>query len=470
MKTNPSSTLKKYVQTQIRTWTVLGAGISLFFGFFGLIYFGIASSRNHVQTISSSAAKAFRPILLSTNKIREVELQIRDAFHLDADETILVRDPKFRIFYENGNNAKIDKEKPACPEVLKTCWNFRKNQISHLVPIYFDSETKELYGYLEANLKPNYNLPLLFSLFLLICVGFFVQTIGLSMRLVHLTSAIGERLSGWANHIKSHPKEAIEHESVPFNELLPMQEAIYGLRSEIESLEKNAKKSAQLTMIRGIAHDILSPVSQLKKLIFTATHQVESQQFIDDEITNAIHRSLERVTNIARQVKSLQSAPSANPMGSSSFDILPELEQLCQEIQNEDEFKGLKLNIEVLSKNQNGMEVAASRNDCQRIFSNLIRNAAQASPAGGKISVDLSSSDGRPMITVSDEGIGIPDEIKDKIFEADFTTKPGYGTGLGLPVVKHLCENNGAIVQFSTEPGKGSKFNIIFRTLEGAVL
>ena len=64
-------------------------------------------------------------------------------------------------------------------------------------------------------------------------------------------------------------------------------------------------------------------------------------------------------------------------------------------------------------------------------------------------------------ITVSDNGPGIPDDIKDKIFQPFFTTKPvGKGTGLGLMICKEFIERNGGKIWLESTPGKGSRFTL----------
>ena len=97
----------------------------------------------------------------------------------------------------------------------------------------------------------------------------------------------------------------------------------------------------------------------------------------------------------------------------------------------------------------------------KRILTNLISNAVQAIPKEGKLTVDAFCQDGRAVISVADTGVGISDEVKDKIFTPLFTTK-SKGQGFGLPVIKRLTESMGGTVTFDSEKGKGAKFTIKF--------
>ena len=102
-----------------------------------------------------------------------------------------------------------------------------------------------------------------------------------------------------------------------------------------------------------------------------------------------------------------------------------------------------------------------------QVFLNLIVNAAQAiaagNPADNEISITTKlAADGRVVVEVRDSGSGIPEEVRNKIFDAFFTTKPvGIGTGLGLSICHRLISEMGGAISVESEEGKGSLFRII---------
>jgi PAS domain S-box-containing protein len=94
-----------------------------------------------------------------------------------------------------------------------------------------------------------------------------------------------------------------------------------------------------------------------------------------------------------------------------------------------------------------------------RVFSNLVLNAIQAMPDGGELSVSASLEDETVAISVSDTGVGIPEEMRDKLF-SPLMTRKAKGTGLGLAVVKRIVDAHGGTIQFNSERGNGTTFTI----------
>ena len=95
----------------------------------------------------------------------------------------------------------------------------------------------------------------------------------------------------------------------------------------------------------------------------------------------------------------------------------------------------------------------------KRILSNLINNAAQAMPNGGKLTLYAYQEANDTVITVEDTGLGIPEEVKPKLFTPLFTTK-SKGQGFGLAVVKRMTEALEGTVTFESESGKGTVFMV----------
>jgi len=93
---------------------------------------------------------------------------------------------------------------------------------------------------------------------------------------------------------------------------------------------------------------------------------------------------------------------------------------------------------------------------------NLVMNGIQAMPHGGELRMRASQKERRVVITIQDEGEGIPEEIRSRIFDPFFTTKPvGEGTGLGLAIANHIIELHDGEIDVRSEIGKGTTFEVL---------
>lgn len=99
--------------------------------------------------------------------------------------------------------------------------------------------------------------------------------------------------------------------------------------------------------------------------------------------------------------------------------------------------------------------------ELNQVWSNLIANAIDAVPEGGRVDVNASRSDGAVLVSVVDDGPGVPDEIAARIFEPFFTTKPlGEGTGLGLDIARRLVLKHQGQIEVESRPGR-TEFRVV---------
>jgi two-component system NtrC family sensor kinase len=107
-------------------------------------------------------------------------------------------------------------------------------------------------------------------------------------------------------------------------------------------------------------------------------------------------------------------------------------------------------------------EVMASTNQMRQVMLNLLKNAREAMPKGGVLTVRTSREDRKVAVAIQDTGVGIPEELRDKIFEAFFTTKQKVkGVGLGLSVCYGIIKDHGGEIRVESEVDKGTTFTIL---------
>ena len=106
-----------------------------------------------------------------------------------------------------------------------------------------------------------------------------------------------------------------------------------------------------------------------------------------------------------------------------------------------------------------GIVVIGNRNSLEQVILNILKNALQAMPDGGKLTVEARLAGGSVVVTIADTGPGVPPEERERIFEPFYTTKP-RGTGLGLAVCRKIVEEQGGTITAGGEPGSGATFTI----------
>jgi signal transduction histidine kinase/CheY-like chemotaxis protein len=126
--------------------------------------------------------------------------------------------------------------------------------------------------------------------------------------------------------------------------------------------------------------------------------------------------------------------------------------------QNEARVRGLEYDVKL--DTEAGHHTYGSASELREVFVNLIVNAVDAMPRGGRLLISCHSNDDRLELNFSDNGLGMPEDVKQKIFEPFFSTKGAHGTGLGLSVSYSIIERHSGSISVSSKPGQGTDFTI----------
>jgi PAS domain S-box-containing protein len=231
------------------------------------------------------------------------------------------------------------------------------------------------------------------------------------------------------------------------------------LEKLVEQRTKELKDSERLATIGATAgmvgHDIRNPLQAITSDVYLVKSEVASLP--KGEEKESIKESLEgiekNVEYINKIVQDLQDY--ARPLVLSIRET--DLETLFSEVLVK---KAIPENIS--SSSQVKQEAKKLKTDpavLKRVLANLVNNAVQAMPKGGELEISAYHEGDDTFITVKDTGVGIPDELRPKLFTPLFTTK-SKGQGFGLAVIKRMTEALGGTVDFESEEGKGTKFII----------
>lgn len=203
-----------------------------------------------------------------------------------------------------------------------------------------------------------------------------------------------------------------------------------------------------------VGHDIRNPLQAITGDIYLAKNDLDEMP--EGKAKDGIKESLEGVEKnveyINKIVQDLQDyAKPSIPVAKET-----DLEALCREVLFNNGIPGnIVADCQIASDAE---KIITDQSMLKRILSNLVSNAVQAMPNGGKLTLSAyEDADCCAVIEVQDSGVGIPEGVKSKLFTPLFTTK-AKGQGFGLAVVKRLTEAMGGTVTFESELGKGTKF------------
>ncbi len=126
--------------------------------------------------------------------------------------------------------------------------------------------------------------------------------------------------------------------------------------------------------------------------------------------------------------------------------------------QNEARIRGLEYDVKLNTEPERYTYGSAS--ELREVFVNMIVNAVDAMPRGGRLLITCHAQNGRLQLHFSDNGMGMPEDVRQKIFEPFFSTKGAHGTGLGLSVSYSIIERHAGSISVISEPGSGTNFTI----------
>jgi len=221
-------------------------------------------------------------------------------------------------------------------------------------------------------------------------------------------------------------------------------------------LARSERESAWREMAKQIAHEIKNPLTPMKLNIqHLQRAKGRGKEYNDyiERVTATLIEQIDNLSNIATEFSNFAQIPNAR---NQVFELAGQMKKVIGLFET-DEKTAIKFNYEGFEN----LYVNADREQLSRAIINLIKNAIQAIPdeKTGKISISLNRREHMAVIAVSDDGLGIPVELRDKLFSPSFTTKSS-GMGLGLAIVKNIVENFSGKIWFETELEKGTTFYI----------
>jgi len=232
---------------------------------------------------------------------------------------------------------------------------------------------------------------------------------------------------------------------------------ILQIQDQKERLRFKASEEAWREMAKQVAHEVKNPLTPMKLTI-----QNFERKF-DPTDPNINERVKQMSKTMVDQIDLIATVASAF----SEFAKLPEKNNEVINLNNEveDILRVFNDDSIFIHSNKSNIMINMDRIYLSRIITNLVTNAKQAQSDERKliINVDVEQHQRRVMVSVQDNGIGIPDNMYERIFEPNFTSK-NSGMGLGLSMVRKMVEDYKGEISVKSEVGKGSTFTITLPT------
>ncbi len=294
----------------------------------------------------------------------------------------------------------------------------------------------------------------------LILVALVIRIISRPLR--RLTEAAVEVASGaYGTKVEiGSPNDEVGLLAASFNEMShKMASDIEHLRTLGEQLVRTEKLAAAGTLAAGVAHEVNNPLASISSLIQILQTRAAAAQDHDPksaetrEMLRLISTQVARITQVLRDMMDFA---RTRPPARSPLDVTHALEASIRLASFDKDFKRLDLTTDY---DESAPLVSADTDQLQQVFLNLLLNARDAMPGGGRLHISTSfrRNAHELLIVIADDGAGIAPEHRAHIFDPFFTTKPaGTGTGLGLAVCYGIITAHGGRIEIAANNGRGT--------------
>jgi two-component system NtrC family sensor kinase len=215
-------------------------------------------------------------------------------------------------------------------------------------------------------------------------------------------------------------------------------------------------------MAAGVAHEINNPLAAIGELAGLM------EDLTDDDFCKSyshgalfkdnlmkIQQHVERVRSVTHRL--LGFARRMEPR-LDTVEVNQVLMEAFSFLEREAKLKGVEVGLELA---QDLPSLKTDRAQLQQVFLNLLNNALDAVEEGGQVKLGSWRDEGEVVVSVADNGPGIPEDMQDSVFDPFFTTKgPGEGTGLGLSISHSIMQKLGGSITFESSPHKGATFYV----------
>jgi two-component system sensor histidine kinase SenX3 len=213
--------------------------------------------------------------------------------------------------------------------------------------------------------------------------------------------------------------------------------------------------------VANVSHELKTPVGAIRLLAEAVTDAADDPEAVQ-RFANRMLTESDRLSRLVQQIIELSRLQGHDPL---ETPVMVDLDAAVATAVDTSAMEAAAKDITVESRGEHGLEVFGSQEQIGAAVSNLVANAVAYSNQGSRVVVTTRSEGEQVQISVVDQGIGIPAEDIDRIFERFYRVDPARhrstgGTGLGLAIVKHVAATHGGDIAVWSVQGQGSTFTL----------
>ncbi|QSR29633.1 two-component sensor histidine kinase [Nocardioides sp. S5] len=250
-----------------------------------------------------------------------------------------------------------------------------------------------------------------------------------------------------------------------FNRTLTARVAPLGARLVLALVEDRTREkrveAVRRDFVANVSHELKTPVGAIRLLAEAVTDASDDPEAVQ-RFANRMLTESDRLSKLVQQIIELSRLQGHDPL---ETPVMVDLDAAVATAVDTSAMEAAAKEIVVESRGEHGLEVYGSQEQIGAAISNLVANAVAYSNTGSRVVVTTRAEGAQVHISVVDQGIGIPAEDIDRIFERFYRVDPARhrstgGTGLGLSIVKHVAATHGGDISVWSVQGQGSTFTL----------
>jgi signal transduction histidine kinase len=219
--------------------------------------------------------------------------------------------------------------------------------------------------------------------------------------------------------------------------------------AEVEELERN--------FLMSVSHELRTPLTAIRGHVAALLEGVVTDPDLASQSLATVEAEAQRLERLVGDILDLAKLDAHRfTVTTEEVDMAQLLDQAYERYREEAQRRA----IDYRREGSSAPVITSDGDRVLQVVGNLLSNAFQATPDGGRISLGLAQRNGTVRVTVEDTGPGIPADVRERLFRP-FESTRGGGTGLGLAIAKELSTALGGSLELESQVGKGSRFSLV---------